>query len=185
MRGLIMLCCFAILLFGCSHTSVGPSPNAPANTAMYKLAYVNSLAGSYGKGLQLVIVENGTGGVNTDGTSEEWLYAYVATSTPHATYWFHANEGGVAYDSTGAALPGMGIINQTWFNSDSALAVAEKNGGSQFRTQNPHCIIMAALGEAVVPNPKAFWYVSYYSTDNKTVFVQINVDASSGEVFVL
>ena len=179
MRTSIMFCCLVILWFGCSHNSVGPNPNPVANTAKYKLADVNSLAESYGKGLRLVIVMSHQ--VNNDGTSDKWQYVYTDTAMPHATYWFHADADGAVFDSTTAALIGSGIIYQAWFNSDSALTIADQNGGSQFRTQNPHYTIIASVGEPVVPNPKAYWHVTYQSTDNQSKILELSIDAITGE----
>ena len=185
MKTLMMSCCFTVLLFGCSQNSVGPGPIPTPNTAMGNLAIVNTLAMSYHQGLRLMLVETGRDGVNIDGRASQWLYVYVTASTPYATYWFHADTNGIGLDSIGAVPPGSGAITQAWFDSDSALAIAERNGGSQFRAQNPQSTVMAAVAQAVVPNPKSFWYISYYSNDNQEKALQINVDANSGEAFVI
>ncbi len=179
MKTSIMFCCLGILWFGCSHSSVGPIPNPVPNTAKYKLADVNSMAESYGKGLRLMIVASHQ--VNIDGTSDQWQYVYADTAAPHPTYWFHANANGVVLDSISAALIGPGIIYQNWFNSDSALGIAEQSGGSQFRAQNPHYTVVASLGEPIVPNPKAYWHVTYQSTDSPSTILELSIDAISGQ----
>jgi len=178
-----MFCLLGILWFGCSHNSVGPNPNPASNTAKFKLADANSLAASYGIGLRLLTVASHQ--VNIDGTSNEWQYVYEDTAMPHNTYWFHNNASGVVFDSTTAALIGSGIIYQTWFNSDSALTIGEQNGGSQFRAQNPHYIIVASIGDPVVPNPKTYWYVTYRSTDDQSKLLALSIDANSGTVIVM
>ena len=64
--------------------------------------------------------------VNIDGTSSEWQVTFETdTAMPHTTYWFHAGARRRVFDSTTATLIGSGIIYQTWFNSDSALTIAE------------------------------------------------------------
>ncbi len=183
MKTSIVFCSLVILLFGCSRNSVGPSPSPASNTAKYNLVDANSIAQSYGKGLRLVIVMGHQ--VNIDGTSSEWQYVYTDTAMPHTTYWFHAGASGVVFDSTTATLIGSGIIYQTWFNSDSALTIAEGNGGSQFRTQNPHYTIVASVGEPVVPNPKSYWYITYRSTDDQSKLLALSIDANSGAVIVM
>jgi hypothetical protein len=68
-----------------------------------------------------------------------------------------------------------------WFNGDSALGIAERNGGLQFRGQNPHYRITAPLGEPVVPNPKAYWHVTYQSADSPSKILELSIDANGGE----
>ena len=179
MKTSIMYCLVGILFLGCSHNSVGPGPNPSPNTAKYKLADVNSLAESHGSGLRLMIVSSDQ--VNIDGTSDQWQYVYADTASPHSTYWFHANASGVVFDSTTGTLIGPAIIYQNWFNSDSALTIAEQNGGSQFRAQNPHYTLAASLGEPIVPNPKPYWHVTYQSTDNQSHILELSIDAMSGQ----
>lgn len=179
MKTSVMCCLTGILLSGCSHNPVGPGPSPAPNTSKYELGYVNSLAESYGKGLRLMIVVSHQ--VKIDGTSGRWQYVFADSAAPHSTYWFHADSGGVVLDSIGAALIGSGIISQNWFNSDSALSIAEQHGGSQFRAQNPHYTIAASLGEPVLPNPKAYWHVAYQSTDSASKILELSIDATGGQ----
>lgn len=179
MKRSVMLCFIGILFFGCSNNSVGTGNNPVPNTAKYKLADVNSLAESYAKGLRLMIVVSHQ--VLVDGTSNQWQYVFADTAMPDSTYWFHATTGGVVLDSVSRALIGPGVIYSYWFNSDSALSIAEQNGGSQFRAQNPHYTIAASLGQPVVPNPRAYWHVTYQSTDSPSNILELSIDAITGK----
>ncbi len=169
-----------IILFGCSQDPVKPSPSPVSNTAKSKLTDANSLAEFYSKGLQLLTVASHQ--VHTDGTSSEWQYVYMDTAMPPRLYWFHADTVRVVFDSISAAFPGPGIIHLTWFDSDSALAIAERNGGSEFRTQNPHYQISASVGQNIVPNPKTYWNTSYLSLDDQSRFLMLSIDENSGAV---
>ena len=180
MKTSIVLCILGILWFGCSQSPVGPIPDPARNTAKYKLADVDSLAESYGKGLQLVSVTGRN--VNTDGTSDTWLFQYSDTSMPQTGYLFHCKSGVVGFDSTSATGVGAGFINRSWFNSDSALSIAEQNGGSQFRAQNPHHTILASLRIIAVPNPRMMWEITYQSNDSYSSLLVIRIDAISGAI---
>ncbi len=181
MKVSIMFCLFGIFSFGCSHNSLGPNPNPVANTAKYKLADANSLAASYGKGLRLMSVYSQN--VNHHGTSDKWNFQYSDTSMPPTSYVFHCISEIVGFDSTCPTGVGSGFIeNESWFNSDSALAIAEENGGSEFRAQNPHYTITASIGIPVVPNPRTEWYVTYQSSDIYSNFLMLRIDANTGAI---
>lgn len=184
MKTSVMLFCLSVLCFGCNQSSVGPGPNPEENTAKYKLSDVNSLAGSYGKGLRLMSVSSRD--VKPNGTSNTWSFQYFDTSVPPTSYWFHCNSNVVGFDSTCPTGVGTGFIdNRSWFNSDSALSIAEKNGGSDFRAQNPHYTIIASVGIPVVPDPATEWYIAYQSTDNLPKGLYMRIDAHSGEVYLM
>ena len=181
MKTTVMACLLSILWFGCSHNPVSPSPNPEQNTAKYKLGDVDSLAASYGKGLQLMSVSSRN--VNQNGTSDTWSFQFSDTSTPPTSYLFHCKSGDVGFDSTCPTGVGSGFIrNKGWFNSDSALAIAEQNGGSQFRAQNPHFTIMASVGIAVVPNPRTEWDITYQSNDSYSSLLVLRIDAITGAI---
>ncbi len=183
MKASIMFCFLGMFWFGCSHSSVGPNPNPASYTAKYRLAEANSVAESYGKGLQLMSVSSRN--VNPDGTSDTWSFQYSDTLIPPTSYVFHCKSGVVGFDSACPTGVGAGHITQSWFNSDSALSIAEHNGGSQFRAQNPRYTIVASVGIPVVPNPRTEWYIAYQSNDNYSNFLMLRIDANSGEVYAI
>ena len=174
---LIGFCCI-----GCNRSSVEPVPNqVPAlNTAAYKWGEVYSLAESYRKGLQLISVWSQD--VHLDGTSGIWNYTYSDSLFPPTSYCFHSTSGIVKFDSTCPTGTGAGFISNNWINSDLVLFIAEQNGGTQFRTQNPNYTIAASVGVPVVPDPKTCWYITYQSIDNKANYLLQRIDANSGVV---
>ena len=171
-----------ILCIGCNHSSVETEPNPlpNPNTAVFKLGDVDSLADSFGKGLRLMTVLSQD--VHLDGTANTWNYIYSDTLFPPTSYFFHSTFSNVKFDSTHAMGVGAGFIAHNWFNSDSALIIAEQNGGFQFRNQNPHYTIAASVGVPVVPNPKTCWYITYQSIDNNAILLVLRIDANSGVV---
>jgi len=122
--------------------------------------------------------------VSFDGKAATWqyVYHYPDTIVPPKLYWFHADANGVAFDSISLMGVGSAVITHAWFNSDSAMLIAEQNGGSQFRNNNTNYVIMASVGEPVVPNPTTYWHVSYYSNNDNNKFLLLNIDANTGTV---
>ncbi len=101
-------------------------------------------------------------------------------------YYFHAASNEVKFDSTSIMKNfGAGFIVHEWFDSDEALGIAEKNGGENFRINNPEYFIEAALGEPVIPNSTTFWYITYRSKINNAVKLFLSIDANTGEVHSL
>ena len=97
--------------------------------------------------------------------------------------YFHATAVDVAFDSTTPPLVGPGVITLRWFDSDSAMIFAERNGGSQYRAQNPGCTIAASLGQGLTPNPIVGWLITYRKNDSYLMHLEIN--ATSGAVIPL
>jgi hypothetical protein len=176
----VLLCSLGILTFECKDGTVGPGPSPRAMTAAYKLSEVDSLAESHAKGLRLMTVISRD--VSTDGKSDAWGYMYVDTAIPRNSYWFHSTSTTVVFDSNSATGVGSAVITHRWFDSDSALVIAERNGGSQFRGQNPQYTISASVGEPVVPNPTASWWITYRSKADNTKLLLLAIDANTGLV---
>jgi hypothetical protein len=84
------------------------------------------------------------------------------------------------YDSSSKLiLVGSAIFTEPWIDSDSALALAEQQGGQSFRINNPFYKIKAALGEPVVPYATPRWYITYVSFDNPDSIFSVNLDAAN------
>ena len=180
MKASVLFCILGIVLFGCSESPVGPDPPAAPNTAASLFPDVNLLAKSYNKGLRLLTVSSTQ--VYVDGASGVWHYQYVDTTAPFETYWFHANSSGIGFDSNSTFAVGVAPITHGWFNSDSAMHIAERNGGSQFRTDNPNYTITAGLGEPVAPDRTTTWWITYRSADDHSVSLLLGIDATTGAV---
>ena len=118
------------------------------------------------------------------GTSLKWTYQYEAGSGINAVYYyFHADSDSAAFDSLSVyILLGITVISKPWIDSDSALAIAEIQGGETFRQSNPHYKIKASLAEPVVPNHKPEWYIEYISTDNPAVYLSLIIDAADTNI---
>jgi uncharacterized protein YfiM (DUF2279 family) len=174
-----LLLILAMFRIACDQGSINQVPveRDHAITAAFRFMSVDSLAQSKGKGLRLTTIRSLD--VNFDGTSSTWQYEYFG-STPSA-YCFHSTYRSVAFDSTSPARDGVAIITHTWFNSDVALSIAERNGGSDFRSRNPGFSIMASLAQPLVPNAGTYWYITYRSVNNQSR-VDLAVDAVTGSV---
>jgi hypothetical protein len=170
-----------IISFGCKQTSE-PTSFVPL-TAAAKFAEVNSFAISYKHGIALVTVMSN---VSIEGLSDNWQYIYRDTTTTvlPGKYCFHANSNGVGFDSISSIHEGRRGIIQSWLDSDSAVYIAENNGGSQFRINNPNCTITASLGGLTIPEKATIWDISYscFSNDVYGNFLLLGIDANTGEV---
>ena len=170
---------FAILLIACDQGSINDVPRErdQAITAAFKFPAVDSLARSYSAGLRLLTIHSSN--VNFDGTSAIWIYEYLGT-TP-SIYCFHSIFHAVVFDSISPVRDGVAIISHSWFNTDVALAIAEANGGSDFRSRNPSFSITAFLTQPLVPNANTYWYITYRSGKDPSR-VNLQIDAVSGKV---
>ena len=171
---------FAGFLWGCDIGAEGPSPDMNTITAAERLADVTLLARFYEPTLTLWTVTSSD--VTPYGTSPLWRYLYADTVQPGPAYWFHATAAGAVFDSTAAMGVGMARISHSWFDSDSALRIAEQNGGTQFRNTVPRCTIDASLGEPLVPDRPVIWWITYRSVEDESTVLLLGIDAITGAV---
>lgn len=115
-----------------------------------------------------------------DGTSFSWKYHYSSFSGIDDTnYYFHTTKDSVVYDSLNQLiLTGATYIKKSWIDSDSALILAEIQGGFEFRNNNPNYKITATLGEPLIPDSSPRWYINYISLDTPSNNFFINLDAT-------
>jgi hypothetical protein len=174
---------FLIFYLSCQKNTNPLSP--PLNdgeriTAAYNLSGVESLAKSFSDDLQLLSIQ--CDNIDYNGYAKKWCYIYSAGGIA-VDYYFHSTYYEAEFDSTSThQYIGRGVIIHPWFNSNVAMGIAEKNGGKDFRIQNPQYTIKASVGEPVIPNSTTYWYITYRSKlDTKKSFV-LTINANSGEV---
>ncbi len=181
MKNSIFIGIFCIVWFGCNHNSVTQPPAGERITAARRFSDVTSLATTYQRGLAFMTIN--AVDVDTQGAAMKWSFEFVDTlENVGSTYCFHAASNEVMFDSTTGLLVGVGRITHRWIDSDSALAIADRNGGSQFRAQNPGYIIVASLGQPVVPNATTDWWITYRSAQNSGTVLLLTIDASADTV---
>ena len=178
MKCLTLLYVLTLALMGCNH-STEPSLAVPI-TAKSKLGDVDSYAGSHKQGLRLMSVLGGPVNLNGEAATWTYVYSYPDTTLPQKLYWFHCDANHVGFDSVSQTGLGFAMITLPWFNSDSAILIAEQNGGSKFRSDNPDYSITAYVVQSLVANPTTYWQVGYYSTNNISKFIMITIDANTG-----
>jgi len=120
--------------------------------------------------------------LNTNGTAHSWSYKFGMTVSPFKYYHFTAVYDSIKFDSVSNSTVGDAFITHTWINSCDALDIAEANSGKQFRTNNPDFTISASLGEAVVPNALTCWYITYRSNINSSIYLNMTIDATTGNI---
>ena len=120
--------------------------------------------------------------ISAVGTSAIWYYDYIESSWPNATYRFHATRGAVTLEGTFTMGAGIGVIDRAWMDSNIAIAIAERNGGSNFRNLNPRCTIDASLVEPDLGNRTTYWQIGYHPDNKSTRVLLFTVDANTGVV---
>ncbi|HEX9934853.1 MAG TPA: T9SS type A sorting domain-containing protein [bacterium] len=151
-------------------------------SARFQKSKADSLAKTIDAATKLLFVKSDS--VQSDGTSDRWIFCYTSTQLPQY-YYFHAKWDTVVFDSVShAILTGPRWISKGWIDSDSAMVLAESQGGLDFRTQNPGCIITAHLGEPLVPNSHPMWYITYISKTNPDNRKSMAIDATQNETSI-
>jgi len=152
--------------------------NAQYIFADHNLNIIDSMACAMDSSCALFSVHSDS--VNPDGTSLKWYYSFHSSKVfPPTNYFFHTDQSSVLYDSTNKIMSiGSTFITGKWINSDSAMMLAEHQGGAEFRSANPNYKITAYLGETFLPVTHPTWYIEYYSLDNSAVHLYLGFDAT-------
>lgn len=181
MKTLVFILVLGSAFLGCSHPTGPSSGNAKPGTAAARLSNVDALAKSINSRLQLKLVKGD--GVMPDGFSRVWHYAYGDTASNTGSYWFHADSKGIGFDSISGMQLGVGLVTHEWCNSDSAMRIAERDGGAEFREENSASTVSAVLGELAVPERITRWWINYRSYRNSKGLM-FAIDASTGNLIL-
>jgi len=172
----ISLSIILVMLLYCCET------NAQSLTARYDLPRIIPVAKSIDSSALLISINSDS--LLKDGTSLVWHYQYE-DGIKNVNYFFHSTGDSVFYDSTNSNFSlALNYIWVKWIDSDSALIIAEEQGGKEFRNGNPHYRVEASLKQlsygAPLFDPR--WYVTYRSLDNPDSVLFMNIDAIDSNV---
>ncbi|MDR3626442.1 MAG: T9SS type A sorting domain-containing protein [Ignavibacteriaceae bacterium] len=151
-------------------------------TARQNKQVLDSMAYKINSAVQLVYAESDS--LLQDGTSLVWSYQYrVWNGGNQINYYFHSDNKTTVYDSLNNQLIiGVAYITKYWIDSDSALAIAEKQGGETFRKNNPRYKIKAILSEPFVPLNTPEWYIQYISLEGSNNSLLATVGAEDTNI---
>ncbi len=161
--------------------NVHPAPTVPI-TAGEAYPAVQILVTAVDSTLRLMSVRSSD--LDTAGASPSWSFLFATPTLPQKFCYYTAIHGDAWLDHSTTTSPGVGaaFVSHSWMNSSDAARIAEDNGGREFRSLHPGCTVSAGLGEPVVPNPGTYWYFTYRSAAPPQVFLNITVDATTGDV---
>jgi hypothetical protein len=112
--------------------------------------------------------------VDTLGKSIYWEYAYQ-------NLYMLFGPDSLVVDTTFGEWTGSSTINKGWFDSDSAIQIAELNGGREFRNLFSEYTIMCDLGE---PSGllRTVWRIIYRSTEDANSKIDLSINALDGTI---
>ena len=119
--------------------------------------------------------------VAADGTCFAWAYAFYSPAKDSLRVFYAAALGPIGSETPTMQPPSLEVLPDSWIDSDVATAVAEANGGSQFRIDYSDAIVQALLSRNVVPGEpsRAAWKLTYWSASASTLQVFL-IDALTG-----
>jgi hypothetical protein len=116
--------------------------------------------------------------IDSTGKSSVWSYVYSSADSLKE-YHFLAQNNRVTFDHSQEMRVGIGILSEPWIDSDSALSIAEREGGSDIRRLFPFSVISASLVRPIAPPFYCLWEIEYKLSG---VVRTILIDASTAEV---
>jgi hypothetical protein len=195
MKHLSVIIFSCLLIVGCakkdSSVNAGDEPiniDAPAKplTAKFNYDTIKTYVSAFGTGYNLSGISSTN--VTSEGRATDWAYMFRKmdpATNMEALCYMHSRNDSVQCDSVitrlGPRIEGGPISSKMWINSDVALSIAEKNGGKQFREKNQSHTIHASIA-LLAPYISLGWGVTYSSTIDKTVQLNIRINAVTGSV---
>jgi len=147
-------------------------------TANYFYQQADSMAQkNFNAPFDLVVLQTDT--IDHCGKSEYWK-AIFQNEEKSLIIYFQKGHTSVAVQP--CCLTGPASIRSGWIDSDSALAIAEKNGGEKFRVHFPHFSISADLG-GDSGLPVIEWIITYQSLLFSAARLTISVKAYTGDIY--
>lgn len=156
------------------------APEAKNQPAGFYYEKADSIARTIFPAPDLAIIESDT--VDTLGRAAYWDYHYYG-DVHRAKIYLAADS--ASWDSTLFCHTGSSILwpqgRNYWFDSDSAMALAEKNGGRAFRSACPDYSITCELGHDSAA-PFNEWFITYRSISKPARCFYISMNARTGAV---
>jgi hypothetical protein len=150
-------------------------------TAKHLIATADSLAITFASNAELASVQ--TSGIDTTGEASVWTYVYFSFDSLNffnsRAYSFIGQNNHVTFDHWDSLGVGPAILSNRWMDSDSALLVAERAGGSGIRKRFPTCTITALLMQWPAPPFITEWQISYNCSDSTR---RVGINATTGDV---
>lgn len=126
----------------------------------------------------LVVLRSDT--IDQTGTSACWKAIF---QNEEKTLIFYFQNGHLSTAVHPCCLLGNAVIGSSgWIDSDSALAIAEKNGGERFRSHFPRYTISAELG-GESGYPVIEWRIIYQSLLFSGTRLTVSVKAYTGDIY--
>jgi len=135
---------------------------SPATAKEY-LASADSAAQTVSPDAQLLLAASWT--CDTTGTTYEWTYIYESSSQMEKYEFRLINGKIIRQDSVrvGWMIPGDALpITDTWIDSDSAIVIAENQGGTEFRK----IFDINTIEMSIMQTHSLEWTVHYVSQDS-------------------
>jgi Secretion system C-terminal sorting domain len=150
-------------------------------TAKFMIKSVDSLAVSLDSNAILAGVH--CSDIDTTGKSNLWKYVYYSwnnlTKLPKNAYYFTAQNNHVVFDSLHPIYLGVYTLVNQWIDSDSAMSVSQRIGGSDIRRRFPTCTIAAYLYHYTSYPFIDMWNIDYKCSDSTRTII---INATTGVV---
>ncbi len=155
-------------------------------TAKQRLTTVDSLAAISATDARLVKIVSPA----VDPTGHSYYWSYVYTSALNNSFYEFILFGSQLllknnqFEATDPLLySDIPALPRAWIDSDSALTVAEQNGGKEFRNQNSnnHIDVLLITIEQELPIERPTWFIFY--TDPNGAELRPSVDALIGTTY--
>jgi len=115
--------------------------------------------------------ELGTGEFRLNGTSIFWQYAFFSPFLSQSKIWMTAGDLIVSIKPDSVEHDTLEIPSN-WLDSDTIMAIAENNGGFEYRQQYPDVEIYGSCGYF---NPQFDKYSKYFKTNNSMLKQKMDI----------
>jgi len=151
-------------------------------TAQQRLADVLQAAQNWAADAVLTLVSPAAP-LEINGVAAGWVYVFYSSSKGQYRNFYATSQGPIGSEAqTMAQPPSNEPLPTGWINSDIAMAVAEANGGGNYRAANSNVLVVGSVSKNILSYygepSKAVWRFLYGSSTSSHFIIY--VDAESG-----
>lgn len=157
-----------------------PQPNA--TTARVNLNAAHQAAIAWAADAALLMVGNHASQITAEGEAMMWFFVFHSASLDSEQVFFLSEGNLLGQGQLGWSPPSQAPLPENWIDSNVAMAVAEANGGSQYRANDPDTAwVRGSVSYGLLPGmpDRVVWGFEYSSGYQAPL--SIYVDAITGE----
>ena len=171
------------LMFDAVTGNLVQPPQPSTTTARINWNTAHQAAAAWAEDAALIMVGNHASQITAEGEALMWFFVFHSANLDSEQVFFLSETNLLGQGQLGWEPPSRTPLPENWIDSNVAMAVAEANGGSQYRANDPDTVwVRGSVSFGLLPGlpDRVVWGFEYSSGYQSPL--SIYVDAITGEL---